>query len=496
MSRSDIFDNYAKIAEENGLISLAEDEPSSQPPKPKESAKLKRYKKDSYPRAGSDDISTIEALYGVKPDDSIKYEFNIMEAAHPKPVVVSPSYDKINGLFENNIERQNIIHNIVMKPVNGNEVNHKYAEKQLMLELIRVANEMDNQGNDEIRIIADDCLDSLKKKAFEFGEIGDWLKSKFDTGGLEDAVNVGKGLGSGATIGFFAGSIIGALVGGLGGGGAGAVAGAGVGAAPGAVAGALSGALAGGRLGMALGAEAGFIASLLGKTPPIVRNVSINAKETSAKIEALKKAIKTSDQNNDPTAEIEIVFLEKFQVSLASLAASSDRYQQAYASANSMVQSDPDAEPTDVKPATDAVVKASSELVKQITIIKDFINKFNNKVASNTYKTWVSPSKPALLTVYRFIDDDVQSVESSVRSLLQSIKQFNDLVSKADQAVKSKSKQNKPAPKQEESEEEDNQKPQDEESEEEDDDSTYSSISKMLGHKPGKKELDFFNSLK
>lgn len=169
MRHSDIFDSYAKIAEEKGLISLADDEVSSQPGAPKESAKMKKYKKSPYPRMGSDDLSTIEALYGVKPDNSIKYEFNIMEAAHPKPVVVSRSYDKMNGLVENNIERGNIMANIALKPNSGNLDTNKYAKKELLMQLVRLANDLDNSNHQDLRVIADACIEgiSTEKKSIK-----------------------------------------------------------------------------------------------------------------------------------------------------------------------------------------------------------------------------------------------------------------------------------------------------------------------------------------
>lgn len=166
MSNSDVFDLYVKIAEEAGLVSLADDETPSQPEKPKESAKLKRYKKSPYPRVGSDDISTIEALYGVKPDNSVKYEFNIMEAAHPKPVVIAPSYDRIDALVENEIERQNININMVSKPTDGVSTldNHKYAKKNLVLQLVRLANDLDNAGHEELATLADSCIQKFSEK--------------------------------------------------------------------------------------------------------------------------------------------------------------------------------------------------------------------------------------------------------------------------------------------------------------------------------------------
>ena len=275
MRRSDIFDSYAKIAEESGLIKSAD-----------ESKELKKYKDDAYPRAGSDDISTIEALYGVKPDDSIEYKYNIMEAAHPKAVVVAPSYDKLNALFENNIERQNIMLNIVMKPTTGKNVTQgpKYAKKELLMQLIRIANDMDNKNVDELRVLADDCITQLKKKTADWQ---DW----FDV-----AKETSSGAGTGAVIGGVAGGILGALFG------------EGIGFLPGAKAGTLVGGMIG-----------GLVASLA-RTAPTVRNVAENAKDTSDQINDIKEKI--------PSNNVEYKFLDAFQLNLNALATLSIKYNQ------------------------------------------------------------------------------------------------------------------------------------------------------------------------
>lgn len=154
-NQSDIFDSYAKIAEEQGLISTAKDDDSKE---------LKKYKNDKYPRMDSQDIDTIEALYNVKPDDSVKYERNIMEIAHPHSVVISPAYDKINGLVENENQRHDIIRNLIMHPTNAILVGKKLAEQELLMELIRVANDMDNRNFDSLRMLADSCIQDIEKK--------------------------------------------------------------------------------------------------------------------------------------------------------------------------------------------------------------------------------------------------------------------------------------------------------------------------------------------
>lgn len=153
MSKSEIFDSFVKIAEEQGLTS-------------KDSKK----KLEETGRAGSDDISTIEALYGVKPDSAkgADYKKNIMEVAHPNSVVISPSYDKLNGLVENNIERQNILLHIVNKTPDGISTQRKYAQKELILALVRAGNDLDNHNQDKLRSLADHCLiQASEKKGFK-----------------------------------------------------------------------------------------------------------------------------------------------------------------------------------------------------------------------------------------------------------------------------------------------------------------------------------------
>lgn len=449
---SDIFDAYAKIAEEKGLVSLADEETSSQPQAPKESSKLKKFKKSPYPRAGSDDISTIEALYGVKPESTNKYEFNIMEAAHPKPVVIAPAYDRLNALVENNIERQNIMINITQKPNDGNLNYTKYAEKALLMELVRLANDLDNANRDDLRKIADECIDGFKKKAFDVGEAWKGVKDFFGDE-VETAGNLAKGLGGGATIGMLAGALIGTII------------------EPGA------GTLAGAKIGGSLGAESGFLAAFFGKTPPIVQSVAQNAKETSAKIDALKQHIPTGNQ--------EAQFLDGFQQGLDTLAETSERYNQTLTT----VQSNPNA----VK-SEDHAISISKELGTnldtQIKNVSDLAAQFNAKAQANVYKQWVSPSKLEQYTIYRFVDDAVDDVRHSVKSLLDAIKQFDSVISGLHTDMKSN------APQQNQPEGKENQEYAEEPAEKGDEDADYSDIVDTIGHEPSAQWKEWFKSLK
>jgi predicted RecB family endonuclease len=152
---SDIFDSFVKIAQEKGIIS-------------NDSSDSKKELEKNH-RADSLDISAIEALYGTKAKapKGMEYESNIMEVAHPNSVVVSPSYDKLNGLVENEMERQNINLHIVYKTPDGLQTNRKYAEKELILSLVRVANDLDNQGKEELRSLADMCLLQASNKKLQ-----------------------------------------------------------------------------------------------------------------------------------------------------------------------------------------------------------------------------------------------------------------------------------------------------------------------------------------
>lgn len=159
MNKSEIFDSFVKIAQDKGLIS--EDAPE----------KAKKILEKTH-RADSLDISAIEALYGTKPSmpKDMEYERNIIEDAHPNSVVISPSYDKLNGLVENNQERQDIILHIVNKTPNGHLTQHKYAKKDLLLSLVRLGDVLDRQNAEQLRVLSDACLEQiassdLKKKS-------------------------------------------------------------------------------------------------------------------------------------------------------------------------------------------------------------------------------------------------------------------------------------------------------------------------------------------
>lgn len=144
---SEVFENYVKIAEQEGLISEADYADA---------------------RVGSDNKDVIEMLYGVKPNG--KDYKHIMEQAHPETVVIAPAHDKMNSILENNIERQNIMAMIALKTPSGDHTAHRYvkASEDLTKSLIRVGFLLDNKDQKDLMKLADSCsgrLSQLEKKA-------------------------------------------------------------------------------------------------------------------------------------------------------------------------------------------------------------------------------------------------------------------------------------------------------------------------------------------
>jgi hypothetical protein len=147
---SEVLENYAKLAADRGLID------TSLPVKQAE---------ETNPRYDSVTIKEIEALYGVKaPGESEK---DILDQAHPDPVVLAPAHDKVNGLVENLKERHNIMVGIATKPTNGLLTQHVYvaAKEQLLNELIKVAFLLDRENKAELMTLADSCSERLVKTA-------------------------------------------------------------------------------------------------------------------------------------------------------------------------------------------------------------------------------------------------------------------------------------------------------------------------------------------
>ena len=166
---SEIFEEFEAILMDKGLIKKAE---ASKKPNP---------------RYDSLDLEAIEMLYGVKPNDE---EDHIIEQAHPESVIVAPAYDRINGLVENLLERQNIMVGIVTKPNNGKLVQRRYvlAHDDLLNELLKTAFMLDKKGQDDLMKLADNCAERLVKKKL--------IKTAFSLTDILEAVGVVGGAGA------------------------------------------------------------------------------------------------------------------------------------------------------------------------------------------------------------------------------------------------------------------------------------------------------------
>jgi hypothetical protein len=147
---SDIFEEYAKIAVAQGIV--------------KEASLEKKAEEETNPRYDSLDLDAIAMLYGVKPNGDEKH---IVEQAHPEPVVVAPAYDRVNGLVENLLERQDVMHYIATKPNHGKHIQERYvkAHQELVNEVIKAAFVLDRDDEHELMAFADNCTERLTKSA-------------------------------------------------------------------------------------------------------------------------------------------------------------------------------------------------------------------------------------------------------------------------------------------------------------------------------------------
>lgn len=147
---SEIFNAYAQIALDQGLIS--------------EEGLTSTAEDKTNPRYDTHTLSDIEILYGVQPNGK---DDDILDKAHPTPLIIAPAYDRVNGLVENLKERHNIMVGIVQKPNNGLLTQHRYIEarQNLLNEVIKVGFLLDRNDEQELMVLADTCSDRIVKTA-------------------------------------------------------------------------------------------------------------------------------------------------------------------------------------------------------------------------------------------------------------------------------------------------------------------------------------------
>jgi hypothetical protein len=159
---NEIFNEYARLMIESGtLVSEAGDPTTRETVKEwSEETKLKdkEYREN------------IEILYGVRPNgDADKGKddgfASILDEAHPMPLILCPSYDRVNGLVENLKERQDIMVGLVMKPQQAKQTQRRIAQL-LQSELTSIAFQTDTEERQTaLSKLADDCAERLEKKA-------------------------------------------------------------------------------------------------------------------------------------------------------------------------------------------------------------------------------------------------------------------------------------------------------------------------------------------
>lgn len=147
------WNEFEKLAVEQGLISIAEDDDD------KDVSKTRR----NYDSLSDD---AIRLLYGLKPENIYKTQ-DMIEAAHPETAVVAPAYDAMNGVVENVNQRQNIMAYIALKTPNGQLVQERYiaAKHDLINSVVKAAFVLDNNNDESLMSFADNCAVKIDQQA-------------------------------------------------------------------------------------------------------------------------------------------------------------------------------------------------------------------------------------------------------------------------------------------------------------------------------------------
>jgi len=132
-----IFDAYAQKMEDQGFIKKASDED---------------LKRDIY------DLKTLG------PDGK---PYDMLDKAHPETIVVSKSYDAVNGIVENLKERSSIMNMIARKAPRIQMTNERYvkAVEDLIQETLKVSMLLDSKGYASLSKQALICTENLVKEA-------------------------------------------------------------------------------------------------------------------------------------------------------------------------------------------------------------------------------------------------------------------------------------------------------------------------------------------
>lgn len=333
-----------------------------------------------------------EDLYDV--DTKPGYEHNIIELAHPEsPAIVALPSDIINGLVENKNERQNIILNKITRfpshyvfPLIKTPSYRKTSSKKLALSLIKIGNDADLINDEEIRVLADNCLDELTKEAQWYQDVSDMGHRIVDSIGGANAdrrVNDAGNIGQGAIEGAAAGALIGAIT--TSWGGPLALGGAGVGAL--------------------IGGAAGGIIAAIGNTSPAVKNIKANAAELLSQMDDLKKAVPEESS-----------FFQATEKTMKNLVSASDRYLAAISAVRAKYVGKEEVSSSETTAISDAAqaFKASTDAVARLD------DEFNRKNRMGSFA-----SAKSSIPHFGLVADDIEDVEQSFQSLAVAISDVN-----------------------------------------------------------------------
>jgi hypothetical protein len=158
---SEIWNEFEKIAVEQGLIAEAQEDERTERPQEDASKMPARY--DSF----SNDA--IRLLYGLKPESIFEKDKTMIEVAHPETAVAGRAYDAMNAVWENEHQRHDMMAYIALKMPNGHLTQRRYvaAKGDLVNALVRSAFTLDNQDEHELMALADSCAERLNKRGEE-----------------------------------------------------------------------------------------------------------------------------------------------------------------------------------------------------------------------------------------------------------------------------------------------------------------------------------------
>lgn len=102
--------------------------------------------------------------YGLTPG---KTTDEILDEAHPDPIIAGPSYDRLNGLVENLKERSNVMSQIALQVHHPRQTGHAYvlATKELLEETIKLGYLLEAENQEALADLADACSEKLASLA-------------------------------------------------------------------------------------------------------------------------------------------------------------------------------------------------------------------------------------------------------------------------------------------------------------------------------------------